>query len=426
MSIPENQSNQIPTNNSQNQINFSDPLYLHPSDHPGLSLVSKKFDGSNFGSCSKAMLISLSAKNKIGFVNGKIKRPAEDDHNFELWQRCNDMVMSWILNVLASDIAESVLYSSSAFDIWKDLDDRFGQSNGAKLYQLQKEISYLSQGNNDLASYFTKLKRNWDELGALALVPPCTCGSVHKFHEIEQNQRLIKFLMGLNSDYNHIRSNILMMKPLPSVTQAYALLIQDEKQREVQSASTFINESASMNVKSGNNYQNKPNYDNKKNIVCNHCKRTGHTASKCYRLVGFPKDFKFTKGKSIASNVTGQQSNEDTSAKHSFPELTSDQYQQFISMINNFSNMNSASSTGNPSPNIPQNDQSNTNQSSHNMSSANFAGKSSSYNPSHCHYITTDDSSWIIDSGASDHMCHNRSLLFDIRKLNLPHHICEN
>lgn len=69
------------------------------------------------------------------------------------------MVTSWILNVLSNDIAESVLYSSSAKAIWDDLDDRFGQSNGAKLYHLQKEIFDLNQGSDDLATYFTKLKK---------------------------------------------------------------------------------------------------------------------------------------------------------------------------------------------------------------------------------------------------------------------------
>lgn len=39
--------------------------------------------------------------------------------------------------------------------------------------------------------------------------------------------------MGLNDAYSSVRSNILMISPLPSVNQAYSLLIQDEKQREI-------------------------------------------------------------------------------------------------------------------------------------------------------------------------------------------------
>ncbi|KAL7603258.1 hypothetical protein Lser_V15G16505 [Lactuca serriola] len=221
--------------NQYSQINHSNPLYLHPSDQPRMLLVLKQFDGSNFNSWNKAMSIALSAKNELGFVNGKILKPDENDPNLDTWQCCNDMVTSWILNVLSGDIAESVIYSSSSYEIWNELDARFGQSNGAKLHQLQKEISDLSQGTSDLATY-TKLKKFWDELSALSSVLACTCGAMHKIQELKQNKKLIKFLMGLNSDYSSARGNILMMKPLPTVSQAYALLIQDEKQREVHSA----------------------------------------------------------------------------------------------------------------------------------------------------------------------------------------------
>ena len=37
--------------------------------------------------------------------------------------------------------------------------------------------------------------------------------------------------MGLNGEYGVVRGSILMMKPLPTVAQPYALLIQDEKQK---------------------------------------------------------------------------------------------------------------------------------------------------------------------------------------------------
>lgn len=83
--MPNIVNNQDNSQSSQiNSINHSDPLYLHPSDHLGLQLVSKHFDGSNYSSWSKAMSIALSAKNKLGFVNGKITKPAEDHPNLEI------------------------------------------------------------------------------------------------------------------------------------------------------------------------------------------------------------------------------------------------------------------------------------------------------------------------------------------------------
>lgn len=132
-------------------------------------------------------MITLSAKNKIGFVNGNFSQPDPDHNTSESWKRCNDMVTSWILTVLSSDIAEYVLYSSTASKIWKDLDDIFGRLNGAKLYHLQKSISDLSQGSGDLAIYFTKLKKLWDELNSLSSIPTCTYGSTQ---QVQDNQKI--------------------------------------------------------------------------------------------------------------------------------------------------------------------------------------------------------------------------------------------
>lgn len=98
------------------------------------------------------------------------------------------------------------------------------------------------------------MKKLWDQLNALSSVAPYTCGAIQQIQEAQQNQKLIKILMGLNGEYAAVRGNVLMMKPLPSVAQAYALLIQDEKQREVHSVSHFLPESASMNAKTGTHF----------------------------------------------------------------------------------------------------------------------------------------------------------------------------
>lgn len=71
------------------------------------------------------------------------------------------MVISWLLNSLSRDIGDSVIYSKTAKELWDSLENRFGRSNGAKLYHLEKEISGLVQENNDITGYFTKLKRLW-------------------------------------------------------------------------------------------------------------------------------------------------------------------------------------------------------------------------------------------------------------------------
>ena len=48
------------------------PYFLHHSDNPGVALVSQPLTGENYPSWSRVMLIVLSAKNKVGFVDGSL------------------------------------------------------------------------------------------------------------------------------------------------------------------------------------------------------------------------------------------------------------------------------------------------------------------------------------------------------------------
>ena len=66
-------------------------------------------------------------------------------------------------------------------------------------------------------------------------------------HKAEQDRRLIQFLMGLNEVYTVIRGSILMMNPLPSMAHGFALLVQEEKQREFKTHSQMFAEGSSLN-----------------------------------------------------------------------------------------------------------------------------------------------------------------------------------
>ena len=57
----------------------SSPYFLYHSDGPGLVLVSQSLIGDNYASWSRAMLIALSVKNKLGFIDGSIKKPEGND-----------------------------------------------------------------------------------------------------------------------------------------------------------------------------------------------------------------------------------------------------------------------------------------------------------------------------------------------------------
>ncbi|XP_075074386.1 uncharacterized protein LOC142161991 [Nicotiana tabacum] len=107
----------------------------------------------------RSVLKALSVKNKLGFINGDSRRHDVTSPLFRQWEMCDDMVTSWILNSLLKDIPDSVKYVNNSVELWKELEDRYDQTNGAKLYQIQKEINDLSQGVLDITDYYTKMKK---------------------------------------------------------------------------------------------------------------------------------------------------------------------------------------------------------------------------------------------------------------------------
>ena len=115
----------------------SSPYFLHHSDNPGLVLVSQPLTEENYASWSRAMLIALSVKNKLGFIDGSIPKPGDTELiRLNSWIRNNNIVISWILNSVSKEISASVIYSESAYEIWLDLKDRFQQGNGPRIFQL--------------------------------------------------------------------------------------------------------------------------------------------------------------------------------------------------------------------------------------------------------------------------------------------------
>jgi hypothetical protein len=134
----------------------SSPYYLHHEDSPGSVFVSQVLQGDNYHTWSCSMIMVLTAKNKLKFIDGSIKKPsAEIEDEFHAWNRSNNMVLSWILNYVSKDIAASVIYINLTDDMWNNLKDRFSQKNGPRIFQLQKAVSSHSLQNLTVSEYFT-------------------------------------------------------------------------------------------------------------------------------------------------------------------------------------------------------------------------------------------------------------------------------
>nr|KYP41320.1 hypothetical protein KK1_037312 [Cajanus cajan] len=208
------------------QIDQHDPLLIHHFDHPSQSLVSTPLNGDNFGSWRRAIVIALESENKMGFVDGLIPKPT-DSTKLSLWKRNDSIVRSWLLNSVNKDIVTSVIYSSTATILWEDLNSRYRQQNGPRVFQLKKEIFSCNQGLMSVSHYFAKIKSLWEELSDFQPPHSCTCAGVKPLLEYLHFECVMSFLMGLNENYSHISGQILLRDPIPSISRVFSLMVQE-------------------------------------------------------------------------------------------------------------------------------------------------------------------------------------------------------
>lgn len=241
-------------------LDVNHPYYLHPSDNPGLILTIVILDENNFSQWHRSMEITLASKLKLGFVDGTYAQPAANSPMLGHWIRCKNMVTSWLLNSVNQTIRQSIVYKKSAKLIWDELQVRYAHTNVPKVFNLRKEISHLSQGTMSIYAYFTKFKTLNNELECIATNPRCTCSRCtcivnNKLDVHEQQIQLNQFLMALSDHFTAIRGQMLLMNPLPTLSQCYSMLLQEENQREITSVSHMTSENMAVSVKSKPSFQ---------------------------------------------------------------------------------------------------------------------------------------------------------------------------
>ncbi|KAK4489381.1 hypothetical protein RD792_005190 [Penstemon davidsonii] len=359
----------------------SNPFFLHPSDGPGLTLIQKPLLGDNYASWSRSMLLALNVKNKIGFVNGSITDPGIEDTDLQTaWSRNNDVVVSWILNSVSQDIHSSIMYTNSAKEIWDELRTRFQQNNGPRKLQLRRELANLHQENQPVNIYFTKLKALWDELSNYKpILKSCNCGGPQIVHEHNQEELVMAFLMGLNDSFDALRSQIMLMDPLPPITKVFSLATQEERQRQLGSKPSIdLSNSLAFSARYSpspntnptqtpptwkrpyNQFQQNnqssfnPGFKKKDKPICTHCNIPGHTVDKCFKLHGYPPGFKpKPKTANFSAHPINQSLDDTSSVSHTsqnsftplLQSLNQEQCQQLMNLFSHQLNLQSTNDT---------------------------------------------------------------------------------
>lgn len=193
-------------------------------------------------------------------------------------------------------------------NVWNDLKERVSQGDLVRIFELHQEIYTVKQGYKFVTYFFSELKILWEELEIYMPIPQCVCHircSCAAMRNARNNHNLlyvIRFLTGLNDNFAVVKSQILLMDPLPFMNKIFSMVLQHERQgnfhpsEDPQALIKVVN-FKKRGYKAGTSGVSS---NTSKSKICTHYGRIGHTVEVCYCKHGFLHHF----GKGSSANNT--------------------------------------------------------------------------------------------------------------------------
>lgn len=88
-------------------------------------------------------LFFLFGKNKLDFVEGSVLLPSDLELDNK-WNRCNAVVMPWILNLVDKSLYSNLVFYMKALDVWAYLCSIYCKIDGTRLFNQLQEISKIN------------------------------------------------------------------------------------------------------------------------------------------------------------------------------------------------------------------------------------------------------------------------------------------
>lgn len=370
------------TSNVTSSNEGDQPAAMSQSEN-SLKITIHKLNGKNYLEWSQSVLLVIDGKRKLDYLNGEVTPPADNDPKYMKWHSENLMVTAWLINSMDPVIGKSYMFLPTARDVWDAVRETYSDlDNHSQLYELTTRMWRMQQGEREVTTYYNEMMAVCQELNLFEKEAWENSNDSARHKKKIERGRVFVFLAGLNKDLDEVRGRILGRKPLPTIREVFSEVRREEARRYVMmkletnaeiEGSALVTRSADLdNDKRGG----------KQRPWCDHCKRPWHTRETCWKLNGKPAGWKKKpcgENKSGGEIYTFQVSTSDPKQQASSDSLpfTKEQMEKLYKMFQSQTLGNS-----NPSCSLAQ--------------SGNFFTAAVACSKS--------NGSWILDSGATDHM----------------------
>nr|GEW53522.1 putative Gag-polypeptide of LTR copia-type [Tanacetum cinerariifolium] len=193
--------------------------------------------------------------------------------------KCNVVVLNWILSSLSRDVYLSHVFSDNAESVWKELQETYDRIVRSIVFNLLQKFNTFKQGGLHVYEHCYMLNTLWREFDILTKLPDCTYAARNELVDHGKLLKLMQFLTGLNDIYQPTRISLLTKKILPEVEDAFVIISRDESRKRIHPTSVKTDKPQVFAL---------GNYDN---LLCKNYGLTGHTVDRWFEVIGYPPGF---------------------------------------------------------------------------------------------------------------------------------------
>ncbi|KAJ8629640.1 hypothetical protein MRB53_022963 [Persea americana] len=302
----------------KSESSSSSPVFHIQSENSGFN-AGITLTESNYDVWSQILEMQIAKREKLEYIIGNTPQPKETDVSYVKWYAENQKVKRWLLTSMAPEIMKRYLRLRTACEIWNALAKAFYDgSDESQIFALNQRAFSTKQVGRSLPTYYGDLVEIFQELDHRDKIVMKDPDDVIAYKKSVERLRVHICLNGLDAEFDQLRGEILGKDPVLDFEDTYAYVRRDAIRRTVLNGEFDQSESSAMVARRSNPKQWRTNPKQERpsgspNLItdqtrssgsqnrsyeigaarperiCTHCGENEHTKARCYELIGFPE-----------------------------------------------------------------------------------------------------------------------------------------
>lgn len=191
---------------------------------------SFQLNGHNYLEWARLVEVTLEGFEVLSHIKGNA--PPKTDPYFQIWEVEDALIISWLLLSMTPKIGFNCRFFSTAREIWENLAETYSvKKDHIVRYEIESKLFKTKQGSLSVTEYYKSLNVLWDELDRLENLKMNCSADRAAFAEFIEQERLFRFLWGLNSQYDRVKVQILSKEKLPPIIEVFYIVRDEETSR---------------------------------------------------------------------------------------------------------------------------------------------------------------------------------------------------